>query len=154
MTIWYHGTTKENAEEIAQTGFREGTFFTSDLSSAIFYGGEFVFHVWFDEDPTSYWEYVATGVISTEKILYLIYYSPELCIHNRECQRRIREQSIKEEYIDGVTICEDCDGRGQEEEYYPLTTSRKDYQITSCKSCKGFGRIPPVGKSIHDCRKG
>jgi RNA:NAD 2'-phosphotransferase (TPT1/KptA family) len=51
VSIWYHGTTKENAESIMKEGFRKGTQFAQHLSTSIGFGGNYVFAVLFDEDP-------------------------------------------------------------------------------------------------------
>ncbi len=61
MSVYYHGTTKENAETIQKQGFKKGTYFTWDLHSALVMGGMYVFGLFDDKSPEkSYWEWINT----------------------------------------------------------------------------------------------
>ncbi len=39
LTVWYHGTTAENAASIRREGFRAGTYVAAHLEDAFDYGG-------------------------------------------------------------------------------------------------------------------
>jgi len=45
QTVWFHGTSQENAKSIALKGFREGTWFARNMETAVAYGGPYVFSV-------------------------------------------------------------------------------------------------------------
>ena len=68
MSVWFHGTTKENAKVILADGFKAGTFFGKHLEDALHMGGDYIFEVWFDQYPTGCWEYVACERVPPEQI--------------------------------------------------------------------------------------
>lgn len=51
--IWYHGTTRKNAQAIKKTGFKAGSWFARHMEDAIAFGGPYVFSVQitFDNPP-------------------------------------------------------------------------------------------------------
>ena len=48
-SIYYHGTTEDNAQIILKKGFKKGTYFTWDLHSALVMGGMWVFAIYFED---------------------------------------------------------------------------------------------------------
>ena len=150
MNIWFHGTTKENAELIKQNGFQVGTYFGKHLEDAIHMGGGYVFEVLFEENPTEYWEYRNGEVIPPLQIRSLIFYNPELVWHNRDGERRVKIALVREQYDDQTRMCEECDGRGQEEYYPPLVRWRNIMKVTSCKVCNGHGVVYENGEHPYE----
>ena len=48
--VAYHGTCTENVQSILDQGFKPETWFATEISSARFYGGPFIFSVEFNDD--------------------------------------------------------------------------------------------------------
>lgn len=146
MSILYHGTTKENADIIIKEGFKKGTFFARHLESSLHYGGDYIFEVLFEYDTGEYWEYVTDVDVPVSMIRSYYKLPVELILHNKECERRIREINIKEMYGDEAKFCETCEGRGQMEYYPPFTRWRDREKITVCSVCKGEGYVKEIKK--------
>lgn len=77
--ICFHGTSKRNAHQILETGFRPGTFFAKHLEDALEFGGAYVFSVCFDEKrvpplPPSRWQFIARVRIPPDSIVRLRHY--------------------------------------------------------------------------------
>ncbi len=150
MEIRFHGTTKENVDIILKTGFKAGTYFGKHLEDAIHMGGDCVFEVLFEESPTDYWEYISSEVIPASKIRSLINYSPEVLFHSNRVDFEIKKLHTKEDYDESVTVCLLCNGRGQMENYLPLTRWRDREKITACSACNGHGVICQDGGHPHE----
>lgn len=143
MSVWFHGTTKENAKVILADGFKVGTFFGQHLEDALHMGGDYIFEVWFDEKPTDYWEYVARERIPPERIRYLYSIVPTLLHENPTLERHIKGTHLREDHPDHpeFTVCATCDGRGQMEHYPPFARWRDREKITACPDCGGYGSV-------------
>jgi len=89
MPYWYHGTTKEASEIILKEGFRAGTYFSKEMASSLVMGGDYVFWVWFNEDPTKCWEYICPEPIGKDQILLLVELTPRFFI----IQKKLKEES-------------------------------------------------------------
>lgn len=76
MTIFYHGTTEENAQSILKEGFRIGTWFAAHLEDALAFGGPYVFRVRIDYE-TSTWQFHTLIPIEKESIQSLVFYNPK-----------------------------------------------------------------------------
>ena len=133
--IWYHGTDKETAERHLKKGFPEGTFFAKHLEDALEFGGDYIFWIFFKENPTDYWEYVCNEIITPDKILMLIKIDFKKLFYSKDVDTQISQKFIRK--MSGKEPCKDCDGRGQNENYEFLT--RGDKQSTMCETCKGRG---------------
>lgn len=153
MVIMYHGTSEENAKIILKDGFLAGTYFATHLEDALHMGGDYIFEVYFEEKPTAYWEFITPENIPTLKIRSYYRLYPELLWHNKECEREIRKQAIKEEYDDTVIFCEECDGIGQMEYFPPFKRWRGREKITSCKKCNGHGCYNVDLEHVYDHKK-
>jgi len=136
--VLYHGTPVENVDRILKLGFSKGTYFARHLEDAIRMGGDHVFEIWMKEDPSRCWEWICPEPIPPDRILTLIDYNPRLVHWNREEQVTVRKDILTQENPDW-TLCEECKGRGQLEEYPPLTRSRKRDKVTLCSRCNGHG---------------
>ena len=79
MRIYFHGTSKENAEKILVGGFDIGTWFAFHLEDALEFGGDYVFRVeGFDEDSFSDdvdWQFHVLERVPPDRILRLDRYS-------------------------------------------------------------------------------
>ena len=111
MPYWYHGTTKEASEIILKEGFRAGTYFSKEMASSLVMGGDYVFWVWFNEDPTKCWEYICPEPIGKDQI------TPKVLYHSEEVERRVRKQHHEEDYGKDSIFCTHCDGLGQMESH-------------------------------------
>ena len=58
LEVLYHGTKfKKNADRILKEGFKEWSYFATDLNTAIGQGGKYVFEVAFlKSDLPDYWQ--------------------------------------------------------------------------------------------------
>lgn len=138
--IYYHGTNKENANRILKNGFKIGTYFTWDLHSALVFGGQYIFGVYFpDLNIADYWEYRNKEIITPNKILFLRRFDVE-CLYDNDIDRIAidRNDILKEN--ENTVFCENCKGTGQ------MNPSRKYawYESTDlivCPICKGHGYI-------------
>lgn len=146
MVVWFHGTTKENADIILREGFRPGTFFGKHMEDALHFGGGYIFEVYFAEAPSTYWEWCNDETIPPSEIRVLINVRPEVVfwarsssdVGRRMCQQHLDEDA-REHDQDSYTICDVCDGRGQLEEYPPLHRWRDRGKVTTCTKCGGYG---------------
>ena len=150
LSIWFHGTTKENYESILKNGFKPGTFFAQHLEDSIHMGGDVAFEVIFYEKPTEYWEYICSETIPPNRIRTVIDYSPNVLYHSTKADKEIRIIHISEDYDDMVKICEECDGKGKYEQYGPLAKFKDRKKITVCKKCGGHGAITIDGSDIYE----
>jgi hypothetical protein len=83
--ICYHGTTKENAEQILQDGFRADSWFAAHLEDALLYGGNHVFGVKFEPPPADLWQFHFVDSIPVERIItYRIYEITTIFDRNNE----------------------------------------------------------------------
>jgi len=73
--IAYHGTTRTNAESIAEKGFRVGTYFAYDIDDALYFGGPFVFAAKFQASGfrglSDGWQFHLRDPLSPKSILWL-----------------------------------------------------------------------------------
>ncbi len=89
MRICFHGTTKENADNILKSGFNVDTYFAKHLEDAIGFGGEYVFYVRFDENRFNFdimkedwWQFHTCEIIPPDWIWQLKSFSPETLLDN------------------------------------------------------------------------
>ncbi len=88
---WYHGTSKENADLILETGFHEGTYFAAHLEDAIGYGGPYVFAVALQHHGHSEkrpWQYKCPEAIPPDRICSLTHYSPQVLFKDESTKWR------------------------------------------------------------------
>lgn len=90
-TIWYHGTTAENAERIRKEGFRAGTYFGADLADAVEFGGDHIFEVPF---PSSWkseagWQMTADKPVPPEAIVAHYLFIKEVIYENETLRERV-----------------------------------------------------------------
>jgi hypothetical protein len=149
--IWYHGTdTKRKYLSILKTGFKPYTYFTPYLDTAIGYGGKYVFAIYFEKAPTTYWEWRNEEVIPPDKILYVQEYSYTVEYINKAALRKMSHSTLLHNNP-GKTICPECDGNGEHrKEKYKYRylykagggsfRTRKDKCIM-CENCNGYGVI-------------
>lgn len=84
MLYCYHGTNKENAKLISETGFRPGTYFAHHLEDALAFGGKYVFRVEFEEDKFSNeddcdrWQFWIINTVLPDRIKSLTKYEEEI----------------------------------------------------------------------------
>ena len=58
QVVWFHGTSRENAEIIKRDGFKAGTWFARHMEDAVEFGGPYVFwvKVKFSAVPSANWQ--------------------------------------------------------------------------------------------------
>jgi hypothetical protein len=139
VPVWYHGTTKENAENILKEGFRAGTYFGQHMEDALHFGGDIVFEVWFSKPPSEDWQWVCPEAVPISKILTVIALQPSLIYWSTEAHQMKNKDLFLE---DGLQICEKCKGKGQLEECPPLERWKDMDTVTVCPVCKGHGHSP------------
>jgi hypothetical protein len=149
--IWYHGTdTKKKCLSILRKGFKPYTYFTPYLDSAIGYGGKYVFAIYFEKAPTTYWEWRNGEIIPSDRILWVKKFSYSVEYLNKDAIKKM-EDLIHLENNPGKTICSQCDGYGEhrKEKYryryiYQIGggsfRTRRDKCII-CENCNGTGVI-------------
>lgn len=137
MPLWYHGTNKEEANVILKEGFKVGTFFSKHMESALQYGGEYMFVIFFEENPTEYWEFVSNEVVLPSEILILHVIKSDKLYYSKEVEKRNRYQFHKE-INPGKKICTKCEGKGElgDFDYGDRVKNRK---VKVCPICKGHG---------------
>lgn len=146
MRIMFHGTTKENADEILTSGFEEGSCFASHLEDSFLMGnGPYVFAVFFEEDPfkegKECWEYITSEKISPDNIIYLIKLSFDIIHYSKETEKRINKQFLTEIHGENTDQCDSCGGKGEihdEPSYLPRLEEKERVRVV-CPICKGFG---------------
>ena len=107
ITYWYHGTSKENADLILKTGFREQTYFAEHLEDAIGFGGPYVFAVAIQHHGHSEkrpWQYKCPEAIPPDRIRSLTNYSPQVLFKDESTKwRHILHFNIYgEDYLEGT----------------------------------------------------
>jgi len=110
LTVWYHGTSKENAESILREGFRVGTYFGKDLADALFMGGAYVFAVSFPKSTRSEagWQMTINEPVPVGRIVQLRHYQTELLYENEmEGQRVFASNMLRRELVTKEQ-CEQC----------------------------------------------
>lgn len=143
-TIWYHGTLKEKADAILASGFfKAGTFFAANMESALHYGGDHIFEVFFPESPSDYWEWVCPEPVPVKgRVVLLFRVDPEVLYHDPAVEMEACQPSLLEHPL-GTRICEVCQGKGQLETLPPFSRWRGSRcTCTPCKVCEGYGVIP------------
>lgn len=140
--VMFHGTSVEAAEEILRSGFAPGTYFAHHLEDALHMGGKYIFHVIFEKDPTKCWEFITRELVPPERILMGYTLTPALEYYDKSAARKMKELNIKAEHGDSMVICDNCDGRGQMEDYPPFTNRADRITCTVCPVCKAHGKLP------------
>jgi hypothetical protein len=151
MATWYHGTNEKRAyKSILKNGFDQYTYFTPYLDTALGYGGKYVFAVYFEKDPSTYWEWRCPEVIAPEKILYVKKYFFRVLHFNKFLAEMSHHSSLLEQNP-GKSICPECNGSGElRKKKYKYRSifeigggafkTRKDPCII-CENCNGNGVI-------------
>ncbi|MGL4982249.1 MAG: hypothetical protein ACRC4W_05285 [Treponemataceae bacterium] len=104
----YHGTIKKYADIIIKEGFKDYTYFTPFLDSAINMGGEYVFSI-YDKNVTDAmlgngeWQFRLSG-IKKDKIVSLIRYKAKLLYYDTDSHRK---------YFEDENTCKLCNGKGE-----------------------------------------
>ena len=70
QTVWFHGTSPENADLIEKSGFREGTWFSAHMEDAIEFGGPCVFwvKVTFERESLDGWQICCANALPPNSI--------------------------------------------------------------------------------------
>lgn len=145
MVVWYHGTDPANVGSILEKGFKAGTYFARDMGSALHFGGNVIFEVVFDAEPTTDWQYVCSEVVEPRRIRLVFETNPRILYRNHDVQGAIMLANFREEHGDHAEICPQCRGRGQDEDYPPFVRWRDNLPVTRCKGCEGHGyQLPCV----------
>ena len=79
--IAYHGTTKENADNISKNGFKPNTYFAFNLADALEFGGEYIFSVVLSCGGKS-WQPRPKRAVSKNRITRLIKVNPKMIYEN------------------------------------------------------------------------
>ena len=149
-SIWYHGTSEENANLILKHGFRPLTHFTWDLHTSLVQGGMWVFGVYFpDKDHTQYWEWRTQEHIPPERILYLRKFSVDCVYDNEKEDQAVALIRLREINGPNVVLCTPCKGAGQlnaAPKYGGWTVANLPI---ACNDCGGFGCLRPDGTRIN-----
>ena len=116
--LWYHGTSRENADKILVEGFREGTYFAQNVDDALCMGGAYVFAVSFSSSQTSScWQWGTPSAIPSERIHSLRRFEVELLQFNPDEARKLEHASFIHWYKEvagrDVQTCSTCDGDGE-----------------------------------------
>ena len=93
----YHGTKfKYNADKILKTGFKELSYFSTDLWTAMAQGGKYVFVVVFIKNQLpNYWQVRCENKIPTSRIVSLNRYK-EMEIHlNKKLQKQVFNNALE-----------------------------------------------------------
>lgn len=142
----FHGTDRDNALSIIQTGFKKGTYFTPYLDSALVLGGEYVFAVWLegekiDDYGEDRWQFTIQEDWLPDRIESLVHYQCEMLL--------VRDKAkVKRE-----DTCPTCKGSGElfdndlerhSRMWLPKThfihrLSLMKFRV--CPDCHGSGRI-------------
>lgn len=151
MSIQYHSTdTKKKYLSILKSGFNKYTYFTPHLDTALSYGGKYIFAIYFEKDPTNYWEWRNPEIILPSCILYVKKYSYTVEFLNKDEERRMHHSSLLENNP-GKSICLECDGLGEnrkDKDRYRYVfkigggsfRTRKEHCII-CENCNGHGVV-------------
>lgn len=146
-TVYYHGTNKENADIILKEGFKEGTYFSWDLHSALAFGGMHILAVYFpDKEIKDYWEWISDKIIPAEEILYYRIFTVECVYDNEDAREVLTKLNNIERRGEDVIHCTKCKGRGQLNKVYEYIAWRKNDKLIVCDICKGFGCLQPNKK--------
>lgn len=141
-SIYYHGTSEENAKLILKEGFKPYTYFTWNLHASLTMGGMWIFAIYFEDKSTEkdYWEWRNKEVILPDKIMWLRKFDIDLIYDNEKEQERVRFIWHKERNGDGIIHCENCKGMGQMNEI-PVYRKGKNHDngCDVCEICKGKG---------------
>ncbi len=139
-SVYYHGTSKENANIILKEGFKEATYFTWDLHSALVMGGIHIFAIYFpDKEIIDYWEWISDKVISAKEILYYRVFTVECIYDNEDAREAVTKLNHIKERGKDIIHCTKCKGHGQLNKVYEYVAWRKDDKLIVCDICKGFG---------------
>jgi DnaJ-class molecular chaperone len=141
--IMYHGTSEENSKAILETGFREGTYFTKDLASALIMGGMYLFEVWFSDEEhqmrDNCWEYISPTPVPKDKIIALRHFSQEKVYGGKEAEIACQKYTLSKMYPE-KPFCTTCSGRGQLQDYDDYVGQWKNHlPVTACPACNGHG---------------
>ncbi len=79
--IVYHGTTKENAENISKNGFKSNTYFALNLADALEFGGKYIFSVVLNCIDKN-WQPRPRRAVSKNRIVRLIKVNPKMIYDN------------------------------------------------------------------------
>ena len=142
MPIWYHGTDKDSAEIILKEGFQLDTYFGKHMEDALNYGGDYIFTIFFKDDPTDYWEYRNAKTIPLSEIFMLYRINKTRLYYSKEVEHRNRMQ-FHEEVNPGKDVCKNCNGRGElgkDDSFNEFTLGKFiDREIIACSKCEGHG---------------
>ncbi len=139
MPLWFHGTNKKRADIILKKGFKVGTFFGKHMENAFWYGGKYIFVIFFEENPTEYWEFVSSKIILPSEIFILYVIGSDKLYYSKEVEKRNRYRFHKETNP-GKKICTKCDGKGELGDHDSFNGPRKlNRKIKTCPKCKGYG---------------
>ena len=83
--IWWHGTTKKNADNILKDGkFKKDTWFAKHLEDALKFGGKYIFAVLIEVDKAPLgWQIHLSNKLSTDKVLFLDKFGSKRLIKNK-----------------------------------------------------------------------
>ena len=97
LIILYHGTKfKYVADKILKEGFKEWTYFATDIGTAISQGGKYVFEVVFiTSDLPDNWQVRCENKIIPERIVGLTKYDQTILVNNKKLRNEIFSNALE-----------------------------------------------------------
>ncbi len=97
LEVLYHGTKfKKNADIILKDGFKEWSYFGTDLNTAIGQGGKYVFEVVFlKKDLPDYWQVRCENKIPSNRIIRMCKYKATELIKNKILQNKVHDNALE-----------------------------------------------------------
>lgn len=97
IEVLYHGTKfKKTADNILKEGFKERSYFATDLNTAIGQGGKYVFEVAFlKSDLPKYWQVRCKHKIPPDRIIRMCKYTEIELIKNKKLQAKVFDNAIE-----------------------------------------------------------
>lgn len=98
--VLYHGTKfKYNAFKILKEGFKEWSYFSSNLNNAVGFGGKYVFEVVFlKSDLPDYWQVRCENRIPPERIVRMSKYKSQEIIKNKTLEKKVFSNALEFSY--------------------------------------------------------
>jgi len=110
--VCFHGTTdKATYELIMQEGVRKGSYWTTELQTALMMGGPYVIGVFFSKITEKWigegkWQFISKKTIKPKDFIITMKYSAKMLTFNAEADRKMRKFFSK---ADGKKWCNYCD---------------------------------------------
>ena len=97
IEVLYHGTKfKKTADKILKEGFKDWSYFATDLNTAIGQGGKYVFEVAFLKiDLPSYWQLRCEHKITPDRIIRMCKYEETELFRNNKLQDKVFDNAFE-----------------------------------------------------------